>query len=138
MLSKGDMLYPSKLWCFLIFVYKDSKCVSFVILRRFSSRDENFPLPTKTCTTFENFLIKISLNKESFHFRNLHRPLSSILQFQSLLVIHHITGNLVIISDFNFHLDTTCLNSKSFHSLIDSFDLIQKVNFSDPYSWTYS
>ena len=30
---------------------------------------------------------------------------------------------------FNFYLETTCSDSKTFHSLIDSFDLIQKVNF---------
>ena len=35
----------------------------------------------------------------------------------------------MIISDFNFYLETTCSNSKTFHSLTDSFDLIQKVNF---------
>ena len=28
---KGDMLYPSKLWCLLIFVYKDFKCMIVVI-----------------------------------------------------------------------------------------------------------
>ena len=92
-------------------------------------------VPTKTCTTFENFLIKISLNKESFYFLNIYRPPSSstptfFKQFQSLLEdIHRTTENLVIIGNFNFHLETTCSNSKTFHSLIDSFDLIQKVNF---------
>ena len=35
----------------------------------------------------------------------------------------------MIIGDFNFHLETTCSNSKTFHLLIDLFDLIQKVNF---------
>ena len=35
----------------------------------------------------------------------------------------------MIIGDFNFHLETTCSNSKTFHSFIDSFDLTQKVNF---------
>ena len=44
MLSKGDMLCPSKLWCFLIFVYKDPQMYDLCNLRRFSSRDENFPL----------------------------------------------------------------------------------------------
>ena len=39
------------------------------------------------------------------------------------------TENLAIIGDFNLHLEATCLNSKTFHSLINSFDLIQKVNF---------
>ena len=34
--------------------------------------------------------------------------------------------NLAIIGDFNLHLET-CSNSKTFHSLIDSFDF--KVNF---------
>ena len=34
-------------------------------------------VPTKTCSTFENFLIKISLNKESFYFLNIYRPPSS-------------------------------------------------------------
>ena len=63
--------------------------------------------PTKTCTTFENFL-KISLHKESFYFLNIYRlPSSSIPtffeQFQSLLEdIHHIKENLVIIGGFNF------------------------------------
>ena len=92
-------------------------------------------VPTKTCTTFENFLLKISLHKESFYFLNIYRPPSSSTtslfeQFQSLLEdIHHTTENLVIIGDFNFHLEKTCSNSKTFHSLIDSSDLIQKVNF---------
>ena len=92
-------------------------------------------VPTKTCTTFENFLLKISLHKESIYFLNIYRPPSSSTtsffeQFQSLLEdIHHTTENLVIIGDFNFYLETTCSNSKTFHSLIDSFDLIQKVNF---------
>ena len=35
----------------------------------------------------------------------------------------------MIIGDFNFHLKTTCLNSKTFHYLIDSFNLTHKVNF---------
>ena len=34
-------------------------------------------VPTKTCTTFENFLIKISLHKASFYFLNIYRPPSS-------------------------------------------------------------
>ena len=37
--------------------------------------------------------------------------------------------NLAIISDFNLHFETTCSNSKTFHSLIESFNLIQKVNY---------
>ena len=90
---------------------------------------------TKTCSTFKNFLIKISLNKESFYFLNIYRPPSSSTStvfehFQSLLEdIHLNTENLAIIGDFNFHLETTCSNSKTFHSLINSFDLIQKVHF---------
>ena len=77
-------------------------------------------VPTKTCTTFKNLLIKISLNKESFYFLNIYRPPSSSTptffeQFQSLLEdIHHTTENLVIIGDFNFHLEKTCSNSKLF------------------------
>ena len=35
----------------------------------------------------------------------------------------------MIIADFNIHLETTCSNSKTFHSLIKTFNLIQKVNF---------
>ena len=91
--------------------------------------------PTKTCTTFENFLIKISLHKESFYFLNIYRPPSSSTstffeQFQTLLEdIHHTTENLVIISDFNFHVESTSPNTKTFNSLIDSFDLTQEVNF---------
>ena len=92
-------------------------------------------VPTMVCSTFENFLIKISLNKESFYFLNIYRPPSSSTttffeQFHSLLEdIHHTTENLAIVGDFNLHLDTTCSNSKTFHLLIESFDLIQKVNF---------
>ena len=92
-------------------------------------------VPTKTCSTFENLLIKISLNKESFYFLYIYRPPSSSTptffeHFHSLLEdIHLTTENLAIIGDFNLHLETTCSNSKTFHSLIDSFDLIQKVNF---------
>ena len=90
---------------------------------------------TKTCSTFENFLIKISLNKKSFYFLNIYRPPSSSTStcfehFQSLLEdIHLTTEDLAIIGDFNLHLETACSNSKTFHSLINSFDLIQKVNF---------
>ena len=92
-------------------------------------------VPTKACPTFKNFFIKISLNKESFYFLNIYRPPSSSAptffeQFQSFLEdIHHTTENLAIIGDFNLHLETTCSNSKTFYSLIDSFDLNQKVNF---------
>ena len=56
-------------------------------------------VPTKTCTAFENFLIKISLHKESFYFLNIYRPPSSSIstffeQFQSLLEdIHHKSGD---------------------------------------------
>ena len=100
----------------------------------FSSKMDPSVVPTETCTTFENFLLKISLHKESFYFLNIYRPPSSSTTsffepFQSLLEdIHHTTENLVIIGDFNFHLETTCSNSKAFDSFIDSFDLIQKVN----------
>ena len=34
-------------------------------------------VPTKTCTTFENFLIKLSLHKESFCFLKIYKPPSS-------------------------------------------------------------
>ena len=86
---------------------------------------------TKTCSTFENFLIKISLNKESFYFLNIYRPSSSSTStfFEHFQSLHLTTENLAIIGDFNLHLATTCSNSKTFHSLINSFDLIQKVNF---------
>ena len=96
---------------------------------------DNSVVPTKTCTTFENFLIKISLHKDSFYFLNINRPPSSSTstffeQFQSLLEdIHHTTENLVIIGDFNFHLESISSNSITFNSLSDSFDLTQKVNF---------
>ena len=66
---------------------------------------------------------------------NIYRPPSSSTstffeQFRSLFDdIHHTTENLDIIGDFNFHLETACSNSRTFHSLINSFDLIQKVNF---------
>ena len=92
-------------------------------------------VPTKTCTTYENFLIKISLHKESFYFLNIYRPPSSSIstffeQFQSLLEDIHLNfENLVIIGDFNFHIKSTSSNLKAFNSLIDSFDLTQKVNF---------
>ena len=78
---------------------------------------------------------KISFHNESFHFLNIYRPPSSSTpiffeRLQSLLEnIHDTPVNLVIIGDFNFDLETTCLNSKAFHSLIDLFDLNQKVNF---------
>ena len=84
---------------------------------------------TKTRTTFENFL-KISLHKEFFYFLNIYRPPSSSTPtFFEQFQFHQTPENLVIIGDFNFHLETTCSNSKTFHSLIDSFDLIQKVSF---------
>ena len=108
-------------WRWTVFFVKDGLYASVV--------------STKTCCTFENFLIKISLNKESFYFLNIYRPPSSSTStffehFQSLLEdIHLTTENLAIIGDFNLHLETTCSNSKTFHSLINSFDLIQKVNF---------
>ena len=90
-------------------------------------------VPIKTCTTFENFLIKISLHKESFYSLNIYRPPSSIISAffeQSLLEdIHHNTENLEIIGDFNFYIESTSSNSKAFNSLIDSFDLTLKVNF---------
>ena len=38
---------------------------------------KSFIFPTKTCTTFKNFLIKISLQKESLHFLNIYRTQSS-------------------------------------------------------------
>ena len=74
------------------------------------------------------------MNKESLYFLNIYRPPSSSTpaffeHFQSFLEdIHPTTENLAIIGDFNLHLDTTCSNSKTFHSLINSFDLILKVN----------
>ena len=75
------------------------------------------------------------MNKEFFYFVNIYRPPSSSTptlfeHFQSFLEdIHLTTENLAIIGDFNLHLETTSSNSKTFHSLINSFHLIQKVNF---------
>ena len=74
------------------------------------------------------------MNKESFYFLNIYRPPSSSTttffeHFQSFLEdIHLTTENLAIISDFNLHIETSCSNL-TFHSLINSLDLIQKVNF---------
>ena len=55
---------------------------------------------------------------------NLFRTVSVISEN-----FHLTTYNLVIIGDFNINLNTSCSNSKSFHSLIESFDLNQKVSF---------
>ena len=65
---------------------------------------------TKTCSTFENFLIKISLNKESFYCLNIYRPPSSntstfFEHFQSLLEdIHLTTENLISIFTLKQHV----------------------------------
>ena len=76
----------------------------FIISHERSSLVEDWGFSLKTSTTPTFF--------EQFHSR--------------LEDIHHTTENLLIIGDFNSHLDTTCSNSDS---LIDSFDLTQKVNF---------
>ena len=44
--------------------------------------------------------------------------------------IHLTIDNLVIVRDFNVHLETTCSHSKTFQSLIESFYIIEKVKFS--------
>ena len=70
-----------------------------------------------------------------FYFLIVYRPPSTSIatffeEFQSLLESIHLTNdNLAITSNFNIHLDTTFSKSKTLHSLINLFDLIQKVNF---------
>ena len=57
-------------------------------------------------------------------------PATFYEQFNALLEnIYPTTDNLVIIGDFNIHMDTNSNDSKKFRALLGSFDLLQKVNF---------
>ena len=89
-------------------------------------------IPTDTYSSFENLLIKISLQNEPAFFSiytNPHTP-TFYEQFNALLEnIYPTTDNLVIIGDFNIHMDTNSNDSKKFHALLGSFDLHQNVNF---------
>ena len=92
-------------------------------------------IPTDTYSSFENLLIKISLQNESCLFLTIYKPPSTspatfYKQFNALLEnIYPTTDNLVIIGDFNIHMDTNSNDSKKFCALLGSFDLLQKVNF---------
>ena len=92
-------------------------------------------IPTDTYSSFENLLIKISLQNESCLFLNIYKPPSTspatfYEQFNALLEnIYPTTDNLVIIGDFNIHMDTNSNDSKKCCALLGSFDLLQKVNF---------
>ena len=84
-------------------------------------------------------LLKISLLKSPYKmnpaFLNIYKPPSTspatfYEQFNALLEnIYPTTDNLVIIGDFNIHMDTNSNDSKKFRALLGSFDLLQKVNF---------
>ena len=92
-------------------------------------------IPTDTYSSFENLLIKISLQNKSCLFLNIYKPPSTspatfYEQFNALLEnIYPTTDNLVIIGEFNIHMDTNSNDSKKFRALLGSFDLLQKVNF---------
>ena len=89
-------------------------------------------IPTDTYSSFENLLIKISLQNESCLFLNIYKPPSTspatfYEQFNAALLEN--TDNLVIIGDFNIHMDTNSNDSKNFCAILRSFDLLQKVHF---------
>ena len=96
---------------------------------------DQFIVPSKTSPSLKISSSRYPYTKNLFYFLNIYRPPSSssptfFKQFHSVLEdIHRTTENLVIIGNFNFHLETTCSNLKTFHSLIDSFNLIQEVDF---------
>ena len=84
-------------------------------------------IPTDTYSSFENLLIKISLQNESCLFLNIYKPPSTspatfYEQFNALLEnIYPTTDNLVIIGDFNIHMDTNSNDSKKFRALLIFF-----------------
>ena len=83
-------------------------------------------------------LLKTSLLKSPYKmnpaffsiYTNPHQPALQPSMFNALLEnIYPTTDNLVIIGDFNIHMDTNSNDSKKFRALLGSFDLLQKVNF---------
>ena len=81
-------------------------------------------IPTDTYSSFENLLIKISLQNESCLFLNIYKPPSTspatfYEQFNALLEnIYPTTDNLVIIGDFNILMDTNSNDSKKFRAIL--------------------
>ena len=63
------MLYPSKLWCLLIFVYKDFKCMNFVIWGDFRPGSKTFPFNKQSMDCLLSIFYAFSYNRNLFVMR---------------------------------------------------------------------
>ena len=96
-------------------------------------------VPTKTCSTFENFLIRISLNKESFYFLNIYRPPSSSTptffeHFQSLLEDIHYTTEHTLDLDLTKSNNDNISNVHTTDAFSDHLSVSFTLNFLTPRS----
>ena len=88
-------------------------------------------------TSFEALCVKFSVSGSSFTILNVYRPPSSSVsdffsEFSTLLEdLVSSPSELLLTGDFNFHVDTPAqIPASSFLSLLETFNLIQHVNFS--------
>jgi len=87
-------------------------------------------------TSFEAYCVKFSVSGSFFTILNVYRPPSSSVadffsEFSSLLEdLVSSPSELLLTGDFNFHVDTpTQFPASSFLSLLETFNLVQHVNF---------
>jgi hypothetical protein len=95
----------------------------------------SFHLSLRRSFYFEFLAASLTTNSTCFTLLVIYRPPSHkpnqfIDEFASLLeFLVHSPGILLIVGDFNIHVDDkSCQLGQSFHSLIDSFDLQQHVS----------
>ena len=91
-------------------------------------------IPLSDTTTFEAIFGKLKAERNTLHILNIYRPpgraegfFDEFQEFLSFVIT--ITKDLVIMGDFNVHVDTNSSDSKQFSDILDSFDLSQHVDF---------
>lgn len=91
-------------------------------------------IPLSNTTSFEAIFGKLQSGRNTLHILNIYRPPGRsegfFEQFQDILAfVVTISKDLVIMGDFNLHVDTVSTDSKQFSDILESFNLSQHVDF---------
>lgn len=84
--------------------------------------------------SFEAICGKVSYGKVSFNILNIYRPPGSMGSFHEEFqdVLAHMSSfpqHLIVLGDFNIHVDSQATSTSDFLDILDSFGLSQHVNF---------
>lgn len=93
-------------------------------------------IPTPAASAFEHITLQVRINKHDYNLVSLYRPpnmsFTRFLEDFTLLLetLYALPSQFIICGDFNIHVDSDTSNTKSFLSMLETWNLKQCVDFS--------